>query len=170
MSEPADPQFLEVGRIGRAHGLKGEVVVDFITDRVAERTKLGTELWDGDTRLEVVAARPHQTKWLLRFNGVTSRRQAESLRGATLTAPPIDDADALFVHVLIGKSLIDQYGTDHGPIVAVVENPASDLLELADGRLVPLAFYVASDDAVVSVSVPAGLLDDDEAESTASDG
>ena len=170
MSGSSDPQFLEVGRIGKAHGLKGEVVVDFITDRIAERTATGAELWAGETRLEIVAARPHKTKWIIRFDGVNSREQAESIRGALLTAPAIDDADAIFVHVLIGKSLVDQYGTNHGPIVAVVENPASDLLELADGQLVPLAFYVDSDEVVVSVSVPAGLLDDDEAESAAYNG
>ena len=162
MSEPAGPQFLEVGRIGKAHGLNGEVVVDFITDRVRERTAVGAELWHGGTCLQVVAARPHKNKWLIRFADVTTREGDESLREVTLRAPCLDDADQMSVHILIGKSLVDQYETDHGPIVAVVENPASDLLELADGRLVPLAFYVSSDQATVFVTVPAGLLDDDD--------
>lgn len=150
---------LEVGRIGKAHGLKGEVVVDFSTDRTAERTAPGAELWSGDRRLLVVSARPHQQKWLIRFDGVADRNTAETLRGLVLAAEPVDDPEAVFVHELVGRTVIDQHGTDHGPVVAMVENPASDLLELDDGRLVPLAFYVSHDDDSVTVDVPAGLLD-----------
>ena len=128
-----------------------------------ERTAPGAELWIEDRKVVVAAARPHQQKWLVRFEGVEDRTAAESLRGRTLSAEPLDDPDAVFVHQLIGKHLVDQAGTDHGLIVAVVDNPASDLIELADGRLVPLAFYVEADESSVSVSVPPGLLDDEEA-------
>lgn len=154
---------LEVGRITRAHGLKGGLVVDFVTDRVAERTAPGAVLWAGERRLEVMTAQPHQgTKWLIAFAGVTSREEAERLHGQVLRAEPIDDPDALFVHELIGRTLVDQHGTAHGPVVSVVANPASDLLELADGRLVPMVFVTGSEGSEVTVSVPAGLLDDDD--------
>lgn len=153
---------LEVGRVGRAHGLAGGVVVSFVTDRVAERTVPGAVLWAGERALEVLTAQPHQNdKWLMSFVGVTSRDEAEALRGQLLDAEPVDDPDALFIHHLIGKAVIDQHGVDHGPVVSVVANPASDLLELEDGRLVPLAFVVDRDDASIRVAVPAGLLDDD---------
>ncbi len=155
---------LEVGRIGKAHGLKGEVVVDFSTDRTDERTAVGTELWSDERRFVVVTARPHQQKWLIRFDGIADRDTAESLRGLVLAAEPIDDPEAVFVHELVGCTVIDQHGTDHGPVVAMVDNPASDLLELDDGRLVPLAFYVSHDEATVVVDVPPGLLDDDAIE------
>ncbi len=170
----ADALWLEVGTIGRAHGLKGEVVVDFVTDRTEERTQAGAELRLGARTLVVATARPHQRKWLVRFEGVGDRSAAEKLRGGVLEAEALDDPDALFVHDLIGKTLIDQHGTRHGSVVAVVENPASDLLELEDGRLVPLVFVVDTDgdgdgdddadgidDDVILVSVPPGLLDDD---------
>lgn len=161
MNDEGAPQLLEVGRIGKAHGLKGEVVVDFITDRTEERTEPGTELLAGDVMLRVASARPHQQRWLVRFEGIGDRNQAEALRGRSLQAEAFDDPDAVFVHELIGKDVIDQHGTAHGPVVSVIDNPASDLLELADGRLVPLAFYVEHDAEVISVSVPPGLLDDD---------
>lgn len=165
MTRPADDQaegrpLLEVGRIGRPHGLNGEVSVDFLTDRVDERTAPGAELWAEGRRLEVAAARPHQKKWLVTFAGVADRTAAERLRGLVLEAVALDDPDAVFVHQLIGKTLVDQHGTGHGEVVAVVENPASDLLELADGRLVPLVFLVDHDTESVRVSVPAGLLDE----------
>lgn len=161
MSESAGPRLLEVGRINKAHGLKGEVSVNFVTDRVEERTRPGAELFADGVRLEVASSRPHQSRWLVHFVGVTSREGADALRGATLEAFAIDDPTAIFVHELLGKKLVDQYKTDHGPIVAVIDNPASDLMELADGRLVPLAFFIDQTDTTVSVSVPAGLLDDD---------
>ncbi|MEZ5410772.1 MAG: ribosome maturation factor RimM [Acidimicrobiales bacterium] len=154
---------LEVGRITRPHGLKGGVVVDLVTDRVAERTAPGAVLWAGERRLEVVTAQPHQgSKWLVAFAGVTSREEADRLHGRVLRAEPIDDPDALFVHELIGRTVVDQHGKAHGPVVSVVANPASDLLELADGRLVPMVFVTGSADDEVSVTVPAGLLDDDD--------
>lgn len=164
MSAADDAPLLEVGAIGKAHGLKGEVVVDFITDRLEERAAPGAEFWSDGRRLEVETVRPHQTKWLIRFVGVRDRNEAEALRGKMLEAEAIDDPDALFVHELIDKTLVDQHDHDHGPIVAVVENPASDLLELENGRLVPLAFLVETDDQTVRVSVPPGLLDDDSIE------
>lgn len=154
---------LEVGRITRAHGLKGGVVVDLVTDRVAERTAPGTVLWAGERALEVVTAQPHQgKKWLVAFAGVDSRVEAERLHGQVLRAEAIEDPDALFVHQLIGCTVVDQHGTAHGPVVSVVANPASDLLELADGRLVPMVFVTGSDGSEVTVSVPVGLLDDDD--------
>ena len=155
---------LEIGRITRPHGLKGGVVVDLVTDRWAERTAPGTVLWAGERPLEIVSAQPHQGhKWLVAFAGVNDRADAERLHGQILRAEKIDDPDALFVHELIGKSVVDQHGVDHGPVVSVVANPASDLLELADGRLVPArSSSTASEPSRVTVSVPVGLLDDDD--------
>lgn len=153
---------LEVGRVGKAHGLKGEVVVDFTTDRTDERAAPGVSLWSDERHFVVATARPHQQKWLIRFEGIERREEAELLRGLVLKAEAIDDPEAVFIHQLIGKRLVEADGTDHGPVVAVIDNPASDLLELDDGRLVPLAFYVSHDDQAVTVSVPAGLLDDIE--------
>jgi 16S rRNA processing protein RimM len=159
VSEAADRQLLEVGRIGKPHGLKGEVVVTFLTDRVAERTAPGAELWVGGALHQVVAARPHRHKWLVSFAGVEDRDAAASLTGSIVRAVAVNDPEAAFVHQLIGKTIVDQHGTEHGPVAAVVDNPASDLLELADGRLVPLVFVEDVGDVQITVTVPAGLLD-----------
>ncbi|MFV0256887.1 MAG: ribosome maturation factor RimM [Acidimicrobiales bacterium] len=160
------PERLEVGRIGKAHGLAGDVAVDLTTDRVDERTRPGAELWVGDRPLVVLHSRKHHRRWLIRFVGVEDRTAAEALAGSILTAVPIDDPDALFIDQLIGCRVIDQHGTDHGLVATVLANPASDLLELENGRLVPLTFVVgrsdgADGDPVLTVDVPAGLLDDE---------
>lgn len=162
---------LELGRIGRAHGLAGEVAVSLVTDRTAERMAPGSVLHVGSAPdrcepLTVAAARPHRDRWLVRFDGVGDRDRAEGLRGLTLYASPLSssdllDDDVIFVHELIGKRVVDQHGTDHGEVLSVVDNPASDLLELSGDRLVPLTFYESHDDDVIRVDVPPGLLDDD---------
>lgn len=154
------PELLEVGRITKPHGLRGEVVVLFTTDREGDRTRPGAELVAGSgRRLVVVSARPHQDRWVVSFEGVERREDAEALRGLRLSAVPLHDAEAVFAHQLIGKRLIDQHGTDHGRVTALEANPASDLLVLDDERLVPLTFLVEVDDDAVRVDVPAGLLD-----------
>jgi 16S rRNA processing protein RimM len=162
VSEPS--RLLEVGKVGKAHGLKGEVVVDFTTDLIEERTAPGTELHADERRLVIDRARPHHQKWLVLFEGIADREGAEQLRGKVLRAVAIDDPEAEYAHDLIGKTAVDQHGAEHGEVVAVVDNPASDLLELADGRLIPLAFVVGSGPSSVEVSVPPGLLDDDAAD------
>ena len=85
---------------------------------------------------------------------------ADGLRGTELYAAPLDDPDALWVHELIGSIVEDTGGTVLGTVVEVEANPASDLLVLDGGGLIPLRFVVASDPGVrVTVDVPDGLLD-----------
>jgi 16S rRNA processing protein RimM len=149
---------LEVGRITKPHGLKGEVIVELITDR-HERVAPGTVLHTADGALVVMASTPHQGRWIVRFEGVDGREGADALRGTVLSAEPIDDPDALWVHELIGSTVVDPAGREHGVVVSVVANPASDLLELDDGALVPLRFVTEHVPGRITVDAPAGLLD-----------
>jgi 16S rRNA processing protein RimM len=152
---PAD--LLEVGRVAKPHGLRGEVVVALSTNR-PERVAVGTVLHTDDGPLTVTASRPHQHRWIVRFDGVGSREAAEALHGVVLLAEPLDDPDALWVHELIGGTVVDQHGTEHGPVVSVEVNPASDLLVLEGGGLVPLTFVTDHVDGRISVDIPDGLL------------
>lgn len=153
---------LEVGRVAKSHGLRGDILIKFTTDRLAERTAVGSRLGIGGTEYVVANAKPYQKQWLVHLDGVDGRDQADLLRGKVVDAEPIDDEDALFVHELIGGRVVDQHGTDHGSVASVLANPASDLLELDDGRLVPMVFVHACVDGVISVDVPDGLLDSDD--------
>ena len=154
----APPLLLEVGRVVKAHGLRGEVVVKLLTDRV-ERLAPGTVLSSSAGDLEVVASRPHQTGFLVAFVGVADREGADRLRGTVLLAPPLDDPEVLWVHELIGAEVVGVDGTGHGQVVAVEANPASDLLVLAGGGLVPLRFVVDRSSGRLVVDLPAGLLE-----------
>ena len=79
--------------------------------------------------------------------------------GLVTTADPIDDPDALWVHDLVGRAVIDQHGEHRGRCVAVIANPASDLLELDSGALVPSVFVDRIDGDDIHVDVPDGLFD-----------
>jgi 16S rRNA processing protein RimM len=155
---PGAPR-LEVARVGRAHGLAGEVAVTLVSDR-QERLAVGAELHDGDRILTVVGARPHQARWLVRFAGVDDRDAAEELRGHVLTAAALPaDSGELWVHELVGRAVEDTAGRVLGRVAAVQANPASDLLVLEDERLVPLTFVVEQDAQRVVVDPPEGLLE-----------
>lgn len=134
------------------------MIVHLLTD-YPERVAPGAVLATPTGSLTVVSSRPHQQHWIVQFEGVPDRNAAEAMRGTVLLAEPIDDPEALFVHELIGMTVRSVDGTDHGQVVSVEANPASDLLVLANGHLVPLAFYVSHGDGVVVVDPPAGLFD-----------
>jgi 16S rRNA processing protein RimM len=149
---------LEVGRILRAHGLRGEVVVDLVTNR-DERMAPGTVLTTDAGPLRIVSARAHKGRWVVAFDGVADRSEAETLRGRVLRAEGIDDPDALWVHELIGAVVVESDGTERGRVVSIEANPAADLLVLDDGHLVPIGFVVATGGGRVVVDPPAGLFD-----------
>ena len=151
---------LEVGRVGRAHGLHGEVSVAPITNR-PDRFAPGSVLYSGERELRVASMRAHQDRFLIRFEGVDDRNGAEALRGALLTADAPDTAEdgELWVHELIGAEVFDTAGTRLGSITAVEANPAHDQLVLDSGALVPVVFVLEHGDGRVVVDVPEGLLD-----------
>ena len=120
---------LEIGRIGRAHGLRGDVGVKLTTDRL-ERLTPGSVLHAGERPLVVADARLHSGRWLVRFEGIDDRDAAEGLLGLVLTGDPLPTGD-------------DELCTSHRPAgarpqagpgyaVSVEANPASDLLVLDD--------------------------------------
>ncbi|MDG2112583.1 MAG: ribosome maturation factor RimM [Actinomycetota bacterium] len=149
---------LEVGFIGKAHGLNGDVSVKLVTNRL-ERVAPGSVLDTEHGPLVVEQSRPHQERYLVKFEGIGNRNAAETLRGRVLFATPIEDEGELWVHQLVGSTVVDQDGVERGVVDSVQANPASDLLVLDTGHLVPLAFVSDSSDLVVRVDVPAGLFD-----------
>ncbi len=156
----SDRTLLEVGSVVKPHGLRGDVIVTLSTNR-QERLAPGAVLAAGDGRqLEVVRSSPHHGRFIVTFDGVDGIDAAESLRGTALYARPLDDPDTLWVHELIGSRVEDGAGTVIGTVVEVEANPASDLLVLDGGALIPLRFVVGTEPGVrVVVELPAGLLD-----------
>ena len=162
---------LEIGRVVRAHGIRGEVVVEAVTNR-PERFVPGSVLFAGERAFRIhngtphggpsAAGRLHRLRWIVGFEGVETRNQAEVLRGTVLFGDHLGDLDGddeLWVHELIGAEVSDTGGRALGRVAAVEANPASDLLVLEGGALVPLVFVVESGGGRVVIDPPAGLLE-----------
>ncbi len=148
---------LEVGRVVKPHGLRGEVIVDLVTNRT-ERVAPGSVLSTPSGVLRVVRSTPHQRRWIVAFDGVTDHDGAEALRGAVLSAEPLDDPESFWVHELVGNEVVGVDGRRHGRVVSVEANPASDLLVLEAGGLVPLRFVVSRGAGRLVIDPPEGLL------------
>lgn len=186
-SNDTDPPLLEVGRVVKPHGVRGEVAVHLLTDRPDVRFAEGTEVFLDGAPVTVATGRPHQGRWLVRFEGVGDRTGAERLRNAVLTAPPLegdDDTDTFWVHELVGLTVLDEDGGVIGEVTDHIELPPAagyDMLEVrrtSGGQLLLPAVdelveaHETEDGEVVLVVVdpPAGLLDEDEAVAVRSPG
>ena len=161
---------LEIGRITKPHGLRGEVLVSLSTTETS-RLAPGSVLRAGDREVVVARSQVHLQRWIVEFEGVTTREAAESLGGTVLRAQPkavadeADDDGVLWVHELIDAAVVDLDGRPLGRVAAVYGNPASDLLELESGDLVPLRFVVGGleagpDGPTLRIDPPPGLLSD----------
>lgn len=151
---------LEVGRITKPHGVRGEVLVALTSDRTS-RLDPGSVLVTDRGPLTVVSSSRHQDRWIVQFEGFTDRDHVEGWRGVTLSAEPIDDddADALWVYELIGAEVVLVDGTFVGTVGSVQSNPASDLLVLDSGGLVPVVFVTENAPGRVTIDPPEGLLE-----------
>ena len=117
---------------------RAEVVVDLVTDYPEVRLAPGSRLWTGEQELVVRSSRPFQQRWLVQLRGGPRPDRGGTLAGRTLSAEPLEDPEALWVHELIGSRVVEQgSGVERGRVVAVVANPAHELLELDSGALVP---------------------------------
>jgi 16S rRNA processing protein RimM len=169
---------VEVGRVVKPHGLRGEVVVRMSSD-VDDRLIAGVRVWIDGRESSVATARDHQGRPLIRFAHVPDRSAAELLRGAVVEAEPIEaqELDTYLVSELVGVPVVDAEGALLGTVSALVDMPAVagyDLLEVTtpSGRtwLLPAAdeLVEAVEDAdglrLVAAALPEGLVADDDAE------
>jgi len=172
--DPTTDEVVAVGRVGRAHGVRGDVFVEPWTDAPEERFADGALVYAGEQErrpLTVAGARSHSGKLVLHFAGLDDRTAAESIRGAVLVVPagdrpPLADPDEFYDTDLLGLSVSMVDGTLLGPVTDVLHSPAGSLLAVDwDGRelLVPFRREVvpivdlAGRTAVIDP--PDGLLD-----------
>lgn len=150
---------LDVGHVRRPHGLRGEVFVQLFDD-APDRVSPGSELVAGDRTLVVESSRVAANgRRIVKFAGIDDRTTAHGFVNRVLRGRPREDPDALWVHELVGRPVVEVDGTARGTCVAVVANPAADLLELDSGALVPTTFVVSNRDGTVVVDTPDGLFD-----------
>lgn len=142
-------ELLAVGRIARAHGVRGEVSVHRLSE-VEERFAGGSilRLEDGRT-LTVEHARPHQHRLLVKFEEIADRTEAESFRGELLLIPaeatPEAPKGSYWVHQLVGLEVVTEGGRSLGRIQEVQGNPANDLWVTDSGALIPAVRELVAD-------------------------
>jgi 16S rRNA processing protein RimM len=134
---------LNVGRIGKAHGILGEATIEVRTDEAENRFAIGAVLeTDSHGELTVVSARVHNGILLLGFQGIEDRNSIEALRNELLyaevdiQAPGIDEDD-YHVLQLVGCTAYLVDGDEFGVVTDVLNLPGQDVLAIksADGEV-----------------------------------
>ncbi len=166
-----------VGRIGRAHGIRGEVAVDLRTDEPERRFAPKSRLIAGDRTLTVARTRWHSGRLLAAFDEISDRTAAEELRGTVLEAEvdpdeqPADEGE-YYDRQLIGLRVRNVGGDVIGTIASVVHHDEQDTLvvrrESGGDALIPFVSAIVpvvdlAGGHVVVADVP-GLLDPEQAE------
>ena len=174
------PELAIVGRIRKAHGIRGEVVVEPITDapdavfapgrRVFAGTAEGRRARDG-SELSVAQARPFKEGLIIRFEQIADRNTAELWRDRYLLLPlselePPGEGE-VYIHELVGMRVVHASGEPLGVVSEVYELPQGLALDVArvDGASVVLSFRpdvvkrVHAGERVIEVEPPAGMLD-----------
>ncbi|WP_432072154.1 ribosome maturation factor RimM [Streptomyces wuyuanensis] len=167
---------LVVARIGRAHGIKGEVTVEVRTDepelRLAPGAVLATEPASTGP-LTIETGRVHSGRLLLRFEGVSDRNGAEALRNTLLIAEVDpeerpEEPDEYYDHQLMDLDVVLEDGTEIGRITEISHLPSQDLfiVERPDGSEVMIPFVeeivtqIDLDEQKAVIDPPPGLVDD----------
>jgi 16S rRNA processing protein RimM len=172
---------LVIGRVVKAHGITGEIVVDIRTDDPESRFAPGSKLRaksrsGGQQRSYVVEnARDHGARLLVRLAGVGDRGAADDLRGSLFVVdsedlPAIDEPDTFYDHQLEGLLVRTTSGQDVGVVAEVLHTAAGELLAVkrdtgpdAGEVLVPfvsaIVTAVSLEDRVIEIDPPEGLLD-----------
>ncbi|MGP3945798.1 MULTISPECIES: ribosome maturation factor RimM [Streptomyces] len=171
---------LVVARIGRAHGIKGEVTVEVRTDEPELRLGPGAVLTTEPASagpLTIESGRVHSGRLLLRFEGVRDRSAAEALRNTLLIAEVDpeelpEDPEEFYDHQLIDIDVVTVDGTEVGRVSEISHLPYQDLLivKRPDGGEVMIPFVsefvpeIDLEEQRAVIDPPPGLLDEAEAE------
>ncbi len=168
-ADPASGETIVVGRIGRPHGIKGEVSVEPRTDEPDRRFADGAQLWTQSKRpvnadrapvpsiLTVAGSRWHSGRLLVRFTELNDRTAAEEARG-TLLAIAFDpderpaDPDEFYDHQLVGLQVVTTDGRTVGTLKEIVHGTAQDLLVISTDDADVLVPFVSQ--LVPEVDVP----------------
>ena len=176
MPEPENREWLIVGRVGKPHGVHGDLLVEILTDfpeRLAEDVQFG--LGDDNAPrdfFEVHRVRFHRGRWLLSVRGMRDRSTAESWKGLHLYLPEqaLDDLPEgyYYEHHLVGLECRSPEGEDLGRVTGLDPGTGQSRLVVRRGKrefLVPyvpeIVLSVDLENGIAVIDAPNGLLDDD---------
>lgn len=173
---PAAAEWLIVGRVGKPHGVHGDVLVDIITDfpeRLADGVRFGLGSEDGPEEFhDAFRVRYHRGRWLLSVKGLRAREAIEPWRGRFLFLPEQSLEELpegyYYEHHLVGLECVSPDGVTLGVVTGVDPGPAQTRLVVRRDRRDFLVPYVPEivrevdlDGGRLILDAPPGLLDDD---------
>jgi 16S rRNA processing protein RimM len=153
------PDEVFVGRVGKPHGVRGEVSVELRTDEPERRFAVGNALLvrrpgagpaPAYDVLTVESTRWHQDRLLVRFEELGDRTAAEGARGLVLatTVTPEErpeDPEEFYDHQLVGLAVVTTDGREVGTVAEVLHSGAQDLLVVdRDGRDAAMVPFVSA--------------------------
>ena len=168
---------LVVGRVAKAHGVTGEVVVEIRTDDPDIRFTPGSSLrgrpsrGGPESRYVIDSVREHGGRLLVRLEGVADRNAADALRGTLFLVdsqdlPPIEDPDEFYDHQLEGLQVVTTTGVAVGSVEEVLHTAAGELLSVRGDEgevLVPFVSAIVTSvslaDQTIVIDPPDGLLE-----------
>lgn len=173
-------EFYRVGRVRRAHGIRGELVVELLTDEPDAIFASGRRVFAGDRQgslsqdaeeLRVLRATPFKGGLIVAFEGIPDKTAADTWRDRYLLVPESEVSppgeDELFIHDLVGMRVVRSGGEEVGEVIEVFELPQGLVIDVRqpNGKTVMLPFNdstvtdVDSDARVVMIDPVEGLLD-----------
>ncbi len=129
-----EPEFLAIGKLRRTHGIKGDIMMDILTD-FPERLRLGRTVYIGEEQhLPMKVARVHKHSGntiLLGLEGIETREQAAELRNQYVFVPtkaiPLLPKGEYYHHQLLGINVLDDQGKRLGILEEILETRANDI-------------------------------------------
>jgi 16S rRNA processing protein RimM len=172
-------EFLIVGRARRAHGIRGELAVEVITDAPDAVFASGARVFAGTTNgdldpkraeLHIVRAAPFKGGMIVSFREITDRTEAERWRDRYFLVPAFElsapEDDEVYIHELIDMRVVLQSGEELGTVIDVYELPQGLTLDVRRQQgsvMLPFSDQVVTrvDRAarVITVDPPDGMLD-----------
>jgi 16S rRNA processing protein RimM len=171
--------YLVVGTLRRSHGIRGDMLLDVLTD-FPERLKPGTFVYLGEEKrpIKITRRRPHNEGLLLGFEGVNTAEQCARYR-TLLVYVPMEDRPPLpegeyYHHQILGLTVVDEHGTTLGTIREIIETGANDVYVVLNDQtpareiLIPALKQVLLDvnleNRTMRVHLLPGLVDDLDAD------
>jgi len=138
-SPDGEPVYLVVGFLRRAHGLRGEMIMDLHTD-FPERLRSGRKLFVGEDHkpMTLAGARSHAKGMLVKLKGIETPEDAGQLRNQWVyvkaTDVPSLPAGKIYQHELFGFEVVDENGKSLGELAEIIETGANDVYIVRDAN------------------------------------
>lgn len=166
-----------IGRVLAPHGIKGEVRIDYYNPDdphlFARYRNILIQGDEGVTAFRLIAARPHKGMIIARLEGISTRDQAEQMRGkmvavSTAELPSLPE-DEYYWHEVIGMRVLTQQGEHLGEIIGILRTGSNDVYAMRCGKkeiLIPaIKGVITSVDRMARTMVirpPDGLFEEDD--------